>query len=409
MKLINMKKTKYQILMGSIIFLLIFQSPFERAISLFSYIDELVGFLGILFVFIYIGSANALLTRNNIVILFAISAFLLTGLAGNLIYHYQLMALVLKDIYTNIKFFLSILAGYFCIKKMTEDQVRQMMVSISRFGSLILFLFFILDRITNLYGGQIRYGIRSAKLFYSHATYLAGCLVFLLASLMLFNQRLNGFYIVMDLIMLVMTLRSKAIVGAIIFVIIYIFLVRWGKTINIWQIMVLGVGTIGLAKNSIYYYYIRLAGSSARSVMMQTSFKILKDYFPIGTGFGTYASHSAAENYSLVYTKYGFENIWELSSKNPSAFLDDTFWPIIIGQNGFIGTMAYLIILIYIIKKCLSLKKRNKYYYATAVFIILYLLISSSAEPTFNNSIAIPLAFCLGIIFDLAKRGADNG
>lgn len=75
------------------------------------------------------------------------------------------------------------------------------------------------------------------------------------------------------------------------------------------------------------------------------AFEIARDYFPIGVGFASYASHTAAIAYSPVYYLYGVNSIWELSPNNPHAFLDDTFWPIIVAQSGFIGTICYLIFL----------------------------------------------------------------
>ena len=65
----------------------------------------------------------------------------------------------------------------------------------------------------------------------------------------------------------------------------------------------------------------------------------MKDYFPLGTGFATYASDSAFKNYSPVYIKYGFLSESEVSPA--SYFMNDTFWSIIIAQTGFIGILLY--------------------------------------------------------------------
>lgn len=151
------------------------------------------------------------------------------------------------------------------------------------------------------------------------------------------------------------------------------------------------------AWSQIYFYFIELSGNSARSVMLLTSFVILKDYFPIGTGFGTFASHSAAVNYSPVYSKYGFEFIYELRNATEGTFFDDQFWPIILGQTGVIGTICYCYLLFHLFNIIQKLYRLDENSYIAALFCFIYLLVSSIAEPAFNNSVAIPLAFVIAI------------
>ena len=127
-----------------------------------------------------------------------------------------------------------------------------------------------------------------------------------------------------------------------------------------------------------------------------TSLKIMKDYFPLGTGFATYASDSAFKNYSPVYIKYGFLSESEVSPA--SYFMNDTFWPIIIAQTGFIGILLYISVLLFLLKKCLEMESYSIKFYIGSLFIFCYLFISSTSEPAFNNSIAIPLAILFGVM-----------
>lgn len=57
----------------------------------------------------------------------------------------------------------------------------------------------------------------------------------------------------------------------------------------------------------------------------------MRDYFPLGTGFATYASEQARKNYSPIYTMYGLN-----TGETPmdSKFLNDVFWSIIFAQGG---------------------------------------------------------------------------
>ncbi|MCD7836914.1 MAG: hypothetical protein LUG83_09780, partial [Lachnospiraceae bacterium] len=266
----------------------------------------------------------------------------------------------------------------------------------------------VIDRIFNIYEGGVRYGIKAAEIFYSGTTYFAASLIFIITILTAFYRKRNTIYIAASLLMLVMTLRSKAFGAALCYMCLVFFIFKIRKKIKIWHIAAFGIFVIDVAWNNIYFYYVLLAGKSARSVMTLTSLQILKDYFPIGTGFGTYASHAAAVSYSPVYVMYGFQDIWELSNQNVDAFFDDTFWPIIIAQTGFIGIISYLIVLWNVIKKCFNLWEINRYFYAAALFVIAYLLISSIGEPAFNNSISIPLAVSLGVIFRISATNRED-
>lgn len=70
------------------------------------------------------------------------------------------------------------------------------------------------------------------------------------------------------------------------------------------------------------------------------------------------------------------------------------FW-----QTGVLGTVAYMFALDVIMKRCLAVEKFDCYAYVGGWFVFTYLLISSITEPAFHNSVAIPLAMMIGIIF----------
>ena len=99
-------------------------------------------------------------------------------------------------------------------------------------------------------------------------------------------------------------------------------------------------------------------------------------YFPIGAGFGTFGSNIAAEQYSPLYIKYGFEGLFGMSATDTS-FLNDNYYPMLLGQIGIIGTIIVIFMLINIFKRVNMMKKEpllNKVY---AITIIIYLVIHS--------------------------------
>lgn len=102
--------------------------------------------------------------------------------------------------------------------------------------------------------------------------------------------------------------------------------------------------------------YLQGVGSSGhvRIGMYIASYNIVVDYFPFGSGLGTFGSlASIVSGYSNVYLNYG---VSEIGSNSPEDVakghhtLLDTFWPHIIGELGLIGFVLFLFIWLFPIK-----------------------------------------------------------
>ena len=389
-----------------LIYLLALQSPLEKVSGVFKYIDELAAVGGIgCWLVSSIKYGRFRLKHYVLATVLGLLLFLASGLAGNVLYGYQPWNAVLTDLFTNLKFFMALMLGYALMPKCQDRMSIHYIGTHLRLIMVLVFAAFCVERVTPVFGmTQVRYGLRTAQMFYTHSTYLAGSMAFLVAAMTVFYEKKNLPYIGIGLLIMMFTLRSKAIVSAMVYVMLYMFLVVIKGKLKLWHIGILGVAALVVGWEQISFYFIELGGGSARSVMTATSFQIMGDYFPIGTGFGTYGSSAAADNYSPVYVLYGFDEIYELASWNPDAFLGDTFWPIIVGQTGFIGTVGYVSAMGILFHKVFWLRKVSKYQFVAGLFAILYLLISSTAEPAFNNSVAIPLAVLLGGLIRVAQR-----
>ncbi len=396
---------KREAVMCAFLALFVFQNGLERISPAFSHVDELPALLAVLYLATHPGSLRRLRHVDRGIVL-ALIFFAAAGLAGNVVYRYQTPRLAAIDFLTNFKF---VLAVFISKQYLTESALRYRAVpKLASALSSALFGLFLFDRVFGIFPGEYRYGIRSNTLFFDHPTYLAGACVFLIGVMTLYDCRRYGWPIAFNLIMLAFTLRGKAIAGAACYVLLYIVIVRMHSRLKVWQILLVAAVAVAIAWNQIYFYYFRLAGASARSVMLSTSFRIVRDYFPIGTGFGTYASHSAAVNYSPVYTKYGFELVYELRRSAEGTFFDDHFWPIILGQTGAIGTACYLFCLYRMFRKAQRVRKADVRAYFAGLFLFMYLLIASVAEPAFNNSIAVPMACVIGFAFRLGEDAGQD-
>lgn len=376
---------------------LVFQNFLQMHIPIFKYFDELLAVLGIpaIIYAIKIKDKN-LISKYTLII--AISLFLIffVGIFASLRYKYQPMVNVISDIIVVFKFFFVYYLARIILKQKELLKYKSYILKHIKLIIIFLFVFTIANYTFDIFGGDIRYGIKSNRLFYGHTTYLSAVSVFLLASIILFEEKLNYKYVFMILLVIATTLRAKALAFVAIFIILAIYLIKVNKKLSIFKLMILGIVSIIISFSQIYFYFVEI-DDSARSTLLKTSIEIANDYFPTGTGFATYGSHFSTEPYSPIYIKYNIQNIYGLSEDN-AGFVSDSFWPMILGQFGYIGFVSYILCIILIFKKVQKNYTQNsKYQYISKIACILYLLISSTAESAFVNPIAIPFAILLGI------------
>ena len=169
------------------------------------------------------------------------------------------------------------------------------------------------------------------------------------------------------------------------------------KKINIkYIIMLVLIGIIIGITQIQFYFFNDLSDDIARVGMLVASIFIGIDHFPLGAGFGTFASFYSGQVYSPLYIDYDISWMYGLTEDHPSL-VSDAFWPMIIGQNGYIGLIIFIIILVKIFKEIQKIYYIDKYKYMSGIFVFLYLMIASLAESAFVHPIAMPLALILGI------------
>ena len=142
---------------------------------------------------------------------------------------------------------------------------------------------------------------------------------------------------------------------------------------------------------------------AARTYMYLTSIKVFEDYFPLGPGFGTFGSDSAAKYYSPLNYHYDLNNIWGLNPEDytsSASFYSDTFYPLL-AQFGVVGLVLFF----------LFLKRRwvegknlgNDNMYKLFIFIFVYVLIQCIAENTFTGANGLPIMLMLGFVLSNRK------
>ncbi len=142
------------------------------------------------------------------------------------------------------------------------------------------------------------------------------------------------------------------------------------------------------------------SSTTARARLYKTGDLIASANFPLGVGFGRFASYASRIYYSPVYQQYGLNSIWGLSRRYPQ-FIDDTSWPAVIGETGYGGFFIYLVGLMVVILaaiRCLRAAPADTMWAPLATLcVIAAFLIDSLGEATLFDWLAITtLAMILG-------------
>lgn len=372
-------------------FLVILGNIIDQYVSFLSLADEL--FAVLLFV-LYIGQCKKLDIYDRR-ILKLLLLFFVVGLIPTFLYRIQRGNVVLiKDIVLFSKFFIGITLSKFVINDRKKDALIRAIKKPTEILITIIFICGILNLCVDLHmGSEIRYGLRCFQFYYTHYTFLVASTIFML-SIMLYKNSFYNKYSVMCLLILLFTLRSKAIV----FVLIYVVLSIYKKkniTLNFKSCIVLGIVGFWTVSEKISDY-ISWGVYNLRTGLHIVGFVIACDYFPWGSGLGTFGSNLSFLAKSPLYSKYGLDHSQSMGDDVEGAFISDTFWPYVYGQFGFVGFVIFLLMLIAIFCSLNSRRTDSDYFYP-ALLLLLYLVIGSFAEATFTNQTGIFTAMFINL------------
>lgn len=130
--------------------------------------------------------------------------------------------------------------------------------------------------------------------------------------------------------------------------------------------------------------------NTARSRLYSTGEKIAATNFPIGVGFGRYASYPSRTSYSPVYRQYRLNDVYGLSPEYP-AFIDDTSWPSVMGETGYGGFAIYiagLIALMVALARRIRRAGRTQWLPLAALCALAAILVDSLGNPTLFSWLA---------------------
>ena len=380
---------KDKIILISLFYFMIFQNVLENYFNIFGILDEAMSAAIVIIAIINILSSRRkyVICKNNKKILVSVLALIIIGIIGNLKTDYQTMIPALKDAVCVLKGIITYVFIPLCLSNLNLDEYLTTMNNHLKFITGLVFLTVIANLLFDIFPYyEIRFGIKSQQIFFTHPTYLASfsVIIIILLSVNLREHEENKKYIILMLLVLASTLRFKSIAFIPIYMYLYYIVFKKQRKLQLLDVGILCVLGGVFAISQVMEYFNN--PDWARNVLTMNSLNIAKDNFPIGTGFGTYASWVSGESYSNIYYDYNISTTWGISP-DFYEFIADTFWPMIIGQFGVLGLGIYIYILLRIYKNIIN--NDNLDYYFGQILALLYLIILSIAEASFSGPIVV--------------------
>ncbi|MBQ1516396.1 MAG: hypothetical protein IIZ51_11155 [Lachnospiraceae bacterium] len=408
-----MKTRKIKTFILTILFVFL---VFQQAILIYcpkwgflSYVDEALMCIFLVLIILRMIRHPVRLLKTELVLVSAMLVFLAFGIVSTIANPVQGLFLSATDAMICCRFVVYYLAARTLLD---ADDTRMFIHAVSiccRVAAVVLTLLALHEIFFPkwFHSFDVRFGFDTLQLIFPHPTYLAFAAFTLAVPLMLrmgireLKCRRDFFYIVLLLFVTFMTGRSKAVGAMACSLLIWVFYVMLKNRSKLFIGLSGGILAFAVGWNSLFDYYITNEGSGAyaiRVMMHQDAATLARNFFPLGSGFGTFGSAVAADNYSPLYYAFDYDKIWGMQPTR-SDYLCDTFWPIVIGQNGWIGAACFGIAVACFLLIAFRAVGRNRYIAWAMLSVIIYELISSIAETSFFNpaSCVMFFAFALGV------------
>lgn len=412
------------IIIRIVVLLCLFQLPLLEVFPIFSYFDELL-MGGLLLCFVLKTATKLKVEREDFFVCGSLFLFIILGLICNLTSGVMRpSAAVIQDLITVSKFFICYLgAKYLFCDRGDRWEILAWSAGIIRIIVVvgIACLLFAHLGLLDMLSRSTRMGLRCFEFIYDSPGMLSQYCVLLCVVLTADLSRGKpgrGRWIVwfLALVLWASTLRTRALVMIILMLILVFAVFKPGvrerfqghamlKKLFSPLVFIPVVAVVLLVSfDQIDHYFGEL--ESARSYLLHGGLQAFREFFPLGAGFGTYGTESARVYYSPLYVRYGISSHWALGSDGTE--LTDTFWPAIMGEFGFIGTVLYVVIVFIVLRRIVKSCVAQRFLLASAVSFAVYVLIASTATGVFfSYTISCCMVF-IGMIMGCANGSARN-
>lgn len=387
-------------------FLLLFQSLLTYIWAdnilgkIVSYIDEIIEIISLIYLLVHCYSLKNMLKHYRKIagLLFGL---MIIGVISTILNRVNSLFPTIVDCLNCGKFIIIFLASIIFINK--KNKMSVFLFSINRLIRMIIVLLGTLNFI-NVFVYPI-FPVRDFRMFmYSqmlmwrhpgeYATVILICMFILIYNSKIYN---NILYMIIGSLCIVSTMRVRILAALVIMWALYIYFIKLRIKSKIFLYLCVLLALVLVGYNQFSYYYSNT--DQTRYIVTYNSLRLANEEFPFGTGFASYGTNMARQYYSPLYLQLGYDSIWGLNQEN-DEFLSDQFWPAVLSQFGWIGTLLFILLLYEIYQLIKRTAQKDIYGYTAALLIFIYEIIAAFGEMAYFSPIAVIVFIILALCID---------
>ena len=400
--------------------LFLFQTLLENYIYSTSYLDEALAalFMGVFALYLLIDME---IRSDDLIICVMVVLTAAAGLYGNMRFGIQEnRTAILLDIVSHFKFAAIYLgtAAVVRVRRINWRAVIRVPAMLAKIYMTVLFSFGVLNLLADIgMHAEYRYGLRTYAFIFGTPGIVTNTVLYIMMLLLMESavcgDRSNRWFLLMAIATLLFVVKSRSLILAAAAALLYESFLIEGRTVMRYRLggIAAAAGAIGLPQFKEYFVSGAKAvqGKAPRLLFLEGGVQLFREHFPFGTGFGTFGSSSAAAYYSQLYYEMGFDKITGMQPNN-TKYLNDTFWPMIFAQLGFVGTIPFVILLLMVFRGFYRAGKESgslPIRFAVYLYIINVLVSSVQSAYPSNNSMVM-LTFIVTLI-SMYRGERENG
>ena len=396
--------------MYKILFLfVILISSFDYRIAGLNYWDEALIVVGPLYYIL--ATKRICIKRKQLKIWLTLIVVIAIGLFSNALHpEFQSKSIaIVKDIIAIVKFPLLTTVMLNTRMLVKQNSITHEAAMVSKILLYIMFCVALIGYFVNIgvYQDEVRF-VRCYKFFFSHPTFLVSSIIMMIAVLLADGIRRNRRELLIAGVLIFLSGRTKGYIMIAILLLVVVIKpaviknafanlsgrVKLKKSYLIFGGVCVSLIVYVLGKNKVIDY-MGWGLTAARPALYTVGLYLLKDCFPLGSGFGTFASSISGEYYSSVYSKYHISGVNGLIQGHTN-YIADTFPPYIYGQFGIAGAITYILLLLQLIKY--QFKRIRSYDKVIGfLFLWIYIFVACSAESFLTNASGAQAAVVLAV------------
>lgn len=395
------QRTMRSLGIASIIIFLVASEAFYGSVPILQYADEIT--FVILGIVLLVRIARGVACREAKQLALVLVALSCTGFCGNLLFGVQksLFAIAI-DWCSCMKAPVCFLALYDLLRSDDSYQIsytlrplaKLLIIASAIFGTISLF-------VNTGMTGEVRFGIAAFSFVFGQQHCLAIILIscLLVISITQSDRRHFLFYLVLVAYSMLLTTKGPSLIWV---AVALFFVMRNSERFKfkLRHLLPLLVLAVLLGGYQITNYLMN--DTAPRYLLFANSIVTANNYLPTGAGFASYGSDMAAKFYSPLYLQYGFASYWGMGPTS-TMFLNDNFWPMVIGQFGYVG-LALFVFLFFRVFQITQTGARPNLVREIAVANLIYIAVHSIGSASITSSMGVLLFIVLAVAAKTAVR-----